>query len=156
MSWPADVATLRPARHARPRQLPAQLLRYLAVGISNTVLSFTAYVLGLGAGLPVVLAGSVAFALGAANGYVLNRAWTFGASDSWRARGSYVAVQLLGLTANACVLWLLVRLGAPEITAQLIALPLVTILTFGLNRSVSFRQGLGLASLADPDRGGAT
>jgi putative flippase GtrA len=134
MSSPADAAL------GRPRRLPDQLIRYLAVGASNTALSLSAYVLGLGAGLPYAVAGSVAFALGAANGYVLNRAWTFAAADSWRARGSYVAVQALGLVANAGLLWLFVRLGATEVAAQVLALPLVTGLTFALNRTVSFRR----------------
>ena len=63
-----------------------QLARFLLVGVGNTALSFVVYRLLLALETPYLLAAPLAFAAGAANGYVFNRRWTFGARDSTRAR----------------------------------------------------------------------
>ena len=47
--------------------------------MSNTVLSFVAYAILIRIGVFYGAAGGLAFALGAANGYILNRRWTFAA-----------------------------------------------------------------------------
>ena len=102
-----------PARPLRsPPRASAQFGRFLAVGLSNTALSFVVY----GALVEIVpywIAGALAFAAGAVNGYVLNRRWTFGgAPDSGGARARYLAVQLGGLVAVTVLLRLLVRTPA--------------------------------------------
>ena len=54
---------------------------------------------------PVPLAGAVGWGVGAVNGYLLNRAWTFrGAARGAVPAARYVAVQLLGSALNAA-LW---------------------------------------------------
>lgn len=118
-----------------------QLGRFLVVGLSNTALSVSSYALLLRAGMPYVAAGVIAFALGAVNGYTLNRRWTFQAVGSLRAQVSYVAVQALGLGLTAGLLWLAVEVvSAGEQLAQLAVIPAVTLTTFLLNRLVVFRR----------------
>jgi putative flippase GtrA len=121
--------------------LRGQVGRFLLVGVSNTLVSIVVYRLLLRLGVPYVAGAALAFAAGAANGYVLNRRWTFRAEDTWAARGSYVAVQALGFVASALLVWGLVELGGlGERSAQLVSIPLVTAVTFLLARQVVFRR----------------
>jgi putative flippase GtrA len=50
-----------------------QLVRFLVVGVGNTVLSFVVYRLLLALGAWYVIAAPLAFAVGAVNGYIFNR-----------------------------------------------------------------------------------
>src|SRR5436190_19661788 len=77
----------------RDRPAP-QFARFLVVGVANTILSFGVYGLLLALGAWYVLAAPLAFAVGAVNGFVFNRRWTFAARDSTRALILYVVVAL--------------------------------------------------------------
>jgi putative flippase GtrA len=116
-----------------------QLARFLAVGVSNTLLSLAVYGALLAAGAPTAAAAGLAFAAGAVNGYVLNRAWTFGARDSLAARVRYVAVQAAGTAANGALVWLVVAAGAGRLAAYVVAVPPVTLGTFLANRGWTYR-----------------
>ena len=50
-----------------------QFVRYLVVGVGNTLLSFIAYRLLLAIDTPYAVAALLAFAVGALNGYIFNR-----------------------------------------------------------------------------------
>ncbi len=133
-----------PAR-LRQSQLPgsaaewAQFARFVAVGVSNTLVSFALYTALILAATPYWAAGAIAFAAGSVNGYVLNRRWTFDVADSIAARTRYVAVQLCGLGATSGLLWLLVSdAGFDRIAAYVLAIPVVTIATFLANRNWAF------------------
>lgn len=116
-----------------------QFARFAVVGVSNTALSFVVYTVLVLAGVPYWAAGAIGFAAGAVNGYVLNRRWTFSASDSRAARIRYAAVQLGGLGATTGLLWLLVSgAGVHRIGAYLPTIPLVTAAMFLANRSWTF------------------
>jgi putative flippase GtrA len=113
-----------------------QLARFGIVGASNTLISFVSYALALSLGVRYLPAGAGAFALGAANGFVLNRSWTFAhRGPRLRAGRRYVVVQLLGLGATVLLLRLIVHgLGVPRLEAQVIAAVPVTLLGFALSR----------------------
>ena len=129
------------------RSLPSQLWRYLAVGATNTTVTLTAYALALQAGAHYLVAGAIAFALGALNGFVLNRTWTFAHPGPIGPSGlRYGAVLLLGLGANLALLRLGVRgLGLGHLPAQVVAVAPVTLLTFVLSRTWTFRPAPSLA-----------
>ena len=57
--------------------LRVQLLRFAIVGAANTAITLAAYAAAIHAGMPYLTAGAAAYALGGANGFVLNRTWTF-------------------------------------------------------------------------------
>jgi putative flippase GtrA len=123
------------------RRLPLlQLARFGTVGASNTVLSFAAYALALRLGVRYLPAGAGAFALGALNGFALNRTWTFRARGSaLRAGWRYATVQGIGLLATVLLLRLAVHgLGFPRLPAQLVAAVPVTLLCFALSRAWVF------------------
>jgi putative flippase GtrA len=92
------------------------------------------------AGVWYPAASGLAFAAGAVNGYTLNRIWTFRAG-AFRVGGlaRYAVVQAIGLGANVLTVVAFVELaGMNRLVAQVCALGLVSLLTFGLNRSWAF------------------
>jgi putative flippase GtrA len=117
----------------------SQFARFLVVGVGNTLLSFVAYRLLLSVGTPYVPAAALGFAVGAANGYVFNRRWTFNARDSARARVLYVAVQATGaVSTSLLVLFIHRAAGAGKVGAYLAAIPPVTVCMFIANRVWTF------------------
>lgn len=120
-------------------RLDRQFARFLLVGVANTVLSFLAYRLLLALGTQYAIAAALGFSVGAVNGYVLNRRWTFAARDTARARGIYVAVQATGAASTSLLVLLLVDgVGVGKIAAYLAAIPPVTVSTFIANRLWTF------------------
>jgi putative flippase GtrA len=120
-----------------------QFVRFCLVGASNTGLSFITYVVAVRAGAPYLVASCGAFALGALNGYSLNRVWTFRAgSFTFPTLVRYGLVQGLGLSINAGLLAVLVEgLQLDSIAAQALVLPAVSVLTFSLSRRWVFAGG---------------
>jgi putative flippase GtrA len=103
-------------------RLGSQFLRYALVGVVNTLVSLGVYA--------AVRSAALAYAAGAANGYVWNARWTFG------TRGSavrYLGVQLAGLGLTVAV---------TSIAGYAVALPLVTAATFAANRAWAFAPAL--------------
>jgi putative flippase GtrA len=129
-----------------PRSLLAQFWRFAAVGATNTAVTFASYAVALEAGAPYLVAGGVAFALGALNGFALNRTWTFVHSGRLAPAGArYLVVQLIGLGADLALLKLGVReLRLAHLPAQIAATPPVTLLTFVLSRTWTFRPASAL------------
>ena len=116
-----------------------QFRRFLLVGVGNTVLSFIAYRLLLAISTPYVLAAALGFSVGAVNGYVFNRRWTFGARDSARARLLYLAVQILGVASTSLLVLFFVRVvGTGKVGAYVAAIPPVTVCMFLANRVWTF------------------
>ena len=113
-----------------------QFARFVVVGATNTAITLGSYALLLEAGLHYLAALVPAFALGAINGYTLNRGWTFRAGAFRRAGlARYVATQVGALGANALALVVFVDvLGTARISAQLLATPVVSALAFAANR----------------------
>ena len=122
--------------------MTGQAVRYLLVGISNTAITLVAYALLVAAGVPPVAASAVAFVAGAANGYRLNRTWTFRSDRRGAGQGArYLAVLTLGLGLNAIGVALAVHAGLPKLAGEIVALPPVTATTFVLARSWVFGAG---------------
>ena len=122
-------------------RLVRQWLTFVAVGVSNTLLSAAAYAMLIGVGVHYLAASALAFALGAVNSYALNRRLTF------RSRAPrvpefcrFACVQLVGLGANLGLLAALVDgAGVPRLAAQMLAYPVASLVTFALSRQVAFR-----------------
>ncbi len=124
-----------------------QFVRYLVVGVGNTLLSFIAYRLLLAIDTPYAVAALLAFAVGALNGYIFNRRWTFAARDTTRARVLYVGLQVFGAVTTSLLVVVLVRwLSVPHGIAYLAAVPPVTVTLFIANRLWTFREKAGTAT----------
>jgi len=130
----------------RPRVPPVvlQLVRFGLVGATNTALTLATYAVMLSLTLPVAVAGAVGWGVGAVNGYLLNRAWTF--RDAARGpvpAARYVAVQLVGSGLNAALVAIAVgHEHLPRLAGELVVLPPVTLLTFVLCRGWVFARAV--------------
>ena len=113
-----------------------QFLRYGAVGLSNTLVSFAVYSALVGLRAAPTLAASVAFADGAANGYRRNRRWTFAAARR-SSLVRYGLVQGAGLLATAAFVAALDGPVGP-LAAFTAATGAVTAATFAANRRWTF------------------
>jgi putative flippase GtrA len=124
-----------------------QFLRFLVVGLANTAASFISYRLLLAVSTPYLIAAFLGFSVGALNGYVFNRRWTFAAADTTRARVLYVAVQGVGAISTS-LLVLLFHRGAElgKVAAYLVAIPPVTVFMFVANRVWTFAERPGRAA----------
>jgi putative flippase GtrA len=124
----------------RTRALAAQALCFALVGATNTALTLCAYAVLVLAGVPGPLAGAGGWALGAANGYRLNRRWTFrSALRGFTPAARYVTVQALGAGLDALGVWLVVGHGhLQHLEGEVAILPAVTLVSFALCRAWVF------------------
>lgn len=135
------MARLR-SRALRRDDAAPQLARFLVVGISNTLISFVVYRLLIEVDVWYFVAAPLAFAVGALNGYILNRRWTFAARDTTRARVLYLAVAAAGALATSLLVLLFVDVaGSGRVWAYVFAIPPVTLGTFVANRLWTFSEG---------------
>jgi putative flippase GtrA len=127
-------------RSSRP--LAAQFLKFGIVGVSNTVLTFAVYTLLLKVfGVWYLAASAVGFVVGATNGFLWNRRWTFRehVGDALTPVRWFV-VQGCGLALNLGLVYLFVHDGGlDELVGQACATAIVTVLTFFANRAWTFR-----------------
>jgi putative flippase GtrA len=118
----------------------SQWLRFATVGAVNTLLSWCAYAVLVRLGLHYLLASGLAFALGIANSYVLNRRWTFRSRDRRAPEAlRFVVVQCVGLGLDVSLLYTLVHdVRIHHLIAQALVFPVASTLTFILSRQWAF------------------
>jgi putative flippase GtrA len=126
-----------------------QFIKFGIVGISNTLLTFAVYTLLLKVfGVWYLAASAIGFIVGATNGFLLNRRWTFAdhVGDSLTPV-RWAIVQGCGLGINELLLYLFVD-GAhlDKLLAQAFATAVVTVTTFFVNRSWTFRSASSLSA----------
>jgi len=122
--------------------LVIQFVKFGTVGISNTLLTFLVYTLLLKVfGVWYLAASAIGFLVGAVNGFLINRRWTFKehVGDALTPV-RWGIVQGCGLGLNVGILYLLVD-GArlDKLLSQAFATAVVTVLTFLVNRAWTFR-----------------
>ncbi|HEY5057946.1 MAG TPA: GtrA family protein [Gaiellaceae bacterium] len=126
-------------------------MKFGIVGVSNTLLSFAVYTLLLKVfGVWYLAASAIGFALGAVNGFLLNRRWTFRehVGDALTPV-RWTVVQGCGLLANLGLVYLFVdRVGLDKLLGQACATAIVTVIAFLVNRAWTFRMHPS-ATLAD-------
>lgn len=119
-----------------------QFLKFGIVGISNTLIAYAVYTVLLKLfGVWYIAASGIGFAVGATNGFLLNRRWTFRdhVGDSLTPV-RWGIVQSAGLAANEGLLFLFVHdVGMDKLVGQIPTTAIVTVLTFLANRAWTFR-----------------
>jgi putative flippase GtrA len=119
-----------------------QFVKFGIVGISNTLLTLAVYTVLLKVfGVWYLAASAIGFAVGATNGFLLNRRWTFRdhVGDALTPV-RWGVVQTCGLGVNEALLYLLVHDGhLDKLLAQVCATAVVTVTTFFVNRAWTFR-----------------
>ena len=120
-----------------------QLAKFCVVGASGYVVNLAVYTL-LVRGLDVhyMAAAVCSFVVAVTNNYLWNRLWTFrGDRGHFYYQGlRFFVVSWCALAANLFVLRALVALGLDEITAQALAIIVVTPVNFVGNKLWSFRR----------------
>ena len=128
-------------RYLQSPELRRQLVRFAAVGVTNTLVSFAVYRLLLALGTWYVVAAPIAYVASLVNGYVFNLRWTFAAQDTARARMLYAAVQVSGAGLTSLLVFLFVHAaGTGRVVAFLAAVVPVTLCTFAANRAWTFAE----------------
>lgn len=120
-----------------------QFIKFGIVGVSNTALTFIVYTLLLKAfGVWYLAASAVGFAVGATNGFLLNRRWTFREHvGDTLTPVRWAVVQGCGLAINEGLLFLFVHdASLDKLVAQALATVVVTVSTFFANRAWTFRM----------------
>jgi putative flippase GtrA len=144
--------TARVAAVARRLHVPVVLVQFMKfgiVGVSNTLLTFIVYTLLLKVfGVWYLAASAIGFIVGATNGFLLNRRWTFAGhvGDAYTPL-RWAIVQSGGLGINLVLLYLLVHdAHLDKLLAQALATVVVTITTFLINRAWTFRHAPSLST----------
>ena len=125
----------------RSRRNWEQLVKFCLVGVAGYAVNLVVFsFLVLVADVHYIPAAVCSFLVAVANNYTWNRLWTF---RDQRAGVAYqgvrfLVVSTLALGANLLVLDLLVRAGLAEVTAQAVAIVLVTPVNFVGNKLWSF------------------
>lgn len=130
---------------ARALNAPAivQFVKFGIVGVSNTLLTFAVYTLLLKAfGVWYVAASGIGFTVGAVNGFLLNRRWTFrGHVGDALTPVRWFVVQGCGLGLNLGLVYMFVDgFGIDKLAGQVPATAIVTVLTFFANRAWTFKM----------------
>jgi putative flippase GtrA len=125
------------------RPVVVQFVKFGIVGVSNTLLTFVVYtVLLKGFGVWYLAASAAGFVVGATNGFLLNRRWTFREHvGDPLTPVRWAIVQGCGLAINEGLLYLFVQDARVEkLLAQALATVVVTLTTFFANRAWTFRM----------------
>jgi putative flippase GtrA len=119
-----------------------QFVKFGLVGVTNTLITFAVYTLLLKVfGVWYLAASAIGFVVGAVNGFLLNRRWTFREHiGDALTPVRWGVVQGCGLGLNEALLYLWVHgLGVDKLIAQALAIAIVTTVTFFANRAWTFR-----------------
>ena len=130
------------ARHRFVSPVIVQFIKFGIVGVSNTLITFAVYTLLLKVfGVWYLAASAIGFIVGATNGFLLNRRWTFRehVGDAFTPV-RWAIVQACGLGLNIGLLYLWVeKVGVDKLVGQALSIVVVTTLTFLANRAWTFR-----------------
>ncbi len=156
---PAEEDDSQPTRISLPGPLEAlnvpvlvQFVKFGIVGISNTLLTFAVYTVLLKVfGVWYLAASAIGFVVGAVNGFLLNRRWTFrGHVGDALTPVRWGIVQGCGLALNEGLLFLFVDdAGLEKLISQAFATVIVMIVTFLVNRAWTFRMHAPVAADAE-------
>jgi putative flippase GtrA len=127
----------------------AQFVKFGIVGVSNTLLFLAVYTLLVeGLGVWYLAASAIGFVIGATNGFLLNRRWTFsGHVGDALTPVRWGIVQGGGLLLNLGVVATCVEgIGMDELPGQAVAIAIVVVITFAANRAWTFRTRPAQAS----------
>ena len=120
-----------------------QLAKFCLVGVSGYAINLAVFVILLrGAGVHYLPAAACSFLVAVTNNYTWNRLWTFRGQRGHVAYQGlrFFVVSVVALGANLLVLHSLVASGLGEVSAQALAVILVTPLNFVGNKLWSFRR----------------
>jgi putative flippase GtrA len=127
-----------------PRSL-VQPLRFGVVGIVNTVLDLAVFWLLAGVfSMPILIANTLSYSVGALNSFVLNRLWTFRGVAFRRGAALqlplFMLVSLVGLVVANLTLWLFAQ-ALPVMVAKVVSVAVTFVWNFFASKVLVFRGG---------------
>lgn len=146
-----------------------QFLKFLVVGVFNTVIDFAvlnvlSYATGIYAGTGIIGLNIVSFLVAVTNSYFWNKFWTFRHGLPVRAReySKFMAVNLGGAVINSGIVYVITTVAGPFggihpqlwlNVAKVVALPVSTIWNFLGAKRFIFRHRISAVSIpeATPD-----
>jgi putative flippase GtrA len=137
---PTETAR-RVARGTRKPENWAQLSKFVAVGGSGYVVNLIVFaILTQAFGLHHIAAAILAFCVAVTNNFLLNRHWTFTATDGHAGfqAARFFAVSVLALGVNLVALELLIQADIGELAAQAIAIAIAMPFNFLGNKLWTF------------------
>ncbi|MCL2769889.1 MAG: GtrA family protein [Solirubrobacterales bacterium] len=123
------------------RSIVTQFVKFAIVGVSNTLLTFVVYTVLIEVfDVWYIAASGIGFAVGAVNGFLLNRRWTFrGHAGDRLTAVRWTVVQGSGLLLDEALIYLFVHdASMDKLIAQACAIAVVTVSTFLVNRAWTF------------------
>lgn len=108
-----------------------QLLKFLVIGVLNTLLGYAVYALLVLTGLPEQAALGIAYVIGVTWNYFTHARLVFG-TKGYKRMPAYIAAYLFLYGLNALALEQLVTAGLQPLLAQAIIVPFAAIVSFVL------------------------
>jgi putative flippase GtrA len=137
---PNELAVRLIAPGAARREAP-RVLRFCAVGATNTVITLVVFAALVALGCPAPAASGIGFCAGAANSFHLNRRWTFSDCSTTRAAWvGFVGIQGAGALVSAAGVSALQSAGWGHLLAECVILPCVTVALYSVSRLLVFRS----------------
>jgi len=129
--------TIKLAKKKYDFPLRIQFLRFILVGIFNTMLAYAVYALALAVGFPYPLANFIALICGIIIGFMTQGKIVFFNSDHsrfWR----FLLCWTLIYCVNIAIISKLINLGFTPYAAGAIALPVIAVLSFTVQKLFVF------------------
>lgn len=126
-----------------------QSIRFIFVGILNTIVGYTAFFIGIKTGLHYAIALFISHIIGILNSYYWNSKWTFRVQNrTWGQVFKFLAIYALTFLVNLGLLHLLVKsLGMHVMLGQFISLGVTTCMSFIGHKYWSFKIRKGREQL---------
>lgn len=128
------------AQKANMNQDLTRFVKYGAVGVLNTAVTYISFVVLRALGMGLDLSNLASYALGMCNSFVLNKLWVFRRRNTrWTAEGlnflagAWICWGIQWLVFRAALLWV------SEYWAQLVGMAAYTVFNYLYNRLVTFR-----------------
>jgi len=116
-----------------------QFLRFVLVGVFNTLLAYAVYALALAVGFPYPLANFIALALGIIIGFTTQGKIVFFNSEHrrfWR----FLLCWALIYCVNIAIISKLIHIGLSPYASGALALPFIAVLSFAVQKLFVFTQ----------------
>jgi len=128
-------------RRSQSGQFQTQFIKYIAIGAGTNSLGYGIYLLITWLGVGSIVGMSMVYASACLASFIGNKNWTFGAKTrSRKLLPRYLVVQLAGYLTNLALLLVLYgSLRVPHQLVQLLAMVVVAIELFLMNKYYVFR-----------------
>ena len=118
-----------------------QFLKFGAVGVTNSIITFVVYSILVFCGSNYLVANVIGYCVGVVNSYVWNSKFVFKQQQSKVLFTKFVLVNLITLSINTVLLYILIdKLNYGKYVGQLMTISISMMLNFMLNKLWTFKK----------------